>query len=330
MGKGRAVLAAWMVATCVASTACSRRLLGVLVDVPQAAPAEPAERTSPIPQGGAALSPAFLVPVDTIVPEIERTLDPDSVVAMLPRDHAGNIDWMAALRHEVIRPRDGIGGPRTAPQGAFEFGFDFYFEGPNEMFDAYFPHSAHTEWVDCAQCHPRLFRTRGVKFTMADVFAGKYCGECHGKVAYPVMTGCERCHTTLPQPANRAQPELLGTIEMRRANEILAEQTADSGAVAADSSSVGAGARVRMDDFPRARFPHWVHRIRYRCKTCHMEIFEPRAGTNAVTMVDIAEGEACGRCHDGDTAFSPRMENCERCHVPPELLIEQPADGSEG
>lgn len=329
MGKGRAVLAAWMVATCVTSTACSRRLLGVLVDIPQVAPAEVADPAAPAFQGVANISPAFLVPVDTVVPEIELTLDPDSVVAMLPRDHAGNIDWMAALRHEVIRPRDGIGGPRSPPPGAFEFGFDFYFPGPNEMFDAYFPHSAHTEWLECAQCHPRIFRTRPVQFTMADVFAGKYCGECHGKVAYPVMTGCERCHTTLPQPANRAQPELIGTVEMRRANEIIAEQAADSNVSAADSTIVGNAAGVRTDDFPKARFPHWVHRIRYRCKTCHMEIFEPKAGANAVTMIDIAEGEACGRCHDGDTAFLPKMDNCERCHVPPELLMARPGDGIE-
>ena len=328
--KGRAVLIAWIAAVCMASTACSRRMLGVLVDVPQATPTPAAEPTPTFTAPPSGFQ-AFSLPVDTVTPAIELTLDPDSVVAMLPRDHAGNIDWMAALRHEVIRPRDGIGGPRSPLPGAFEFKFDFYFPGPNEMFDAYFPHSAHTEWLDCAQCHPRIFRTRPAQFTMADVFAGKYCGECHGKVAYPVMTGCERCHTGLPQPPDRAQPELIGTIEMKRANEILAQQAADSSALQDEGTTPGNAAGVRTGDFPRARFPHWVHRIRYRCKTCHMEIFEPEAGTNVVTMVDIAEGEACGQCHDGDTAFEPRMDNCERCHVPPELLlpIALPGDDRE-
>lgn len=322
----RVALAISIAALCLPASACSRRVLGVLVDLPQptasAEAARPAVGLQPT-QPPSGLS-GFIAPIDTVVPEIERTLDPDSVIAMLPRDHAGNLDWMAALRHEVIRPRDGVDGPRDPPAGSFEFGFDFYFQGPNEMFDAYFPHSAHTEWMDCAQCHPRIFRTRPAQFTMADVFAGKYCGECHGTVAYPVMTGCERCHTSLPQPPNRAQPELIGTIEMRRASEILAEREPDvSGADGAASLRSNASG-VLTDDFPVSHFPHWVHRIRYRCKTCHMEIFEPEAGANPVTMVQIAEGQACGRCHDGDTAFAPEMDNCDRCHVPPQLALVSP------
>ena len=327
MGQGRVLLLATAAAICVATTACNRRVLGVLVDLPQ--PAQPVAAVPSATIDLANLPPGYFFPVDTVVPPIELTLDPDSVVAMLPRDHAGNIDWVAALRHEVIRPRDGIGGPRSPAPGAFEFKFDFYFPGPTEMFDAFFPHSTHTEWMDCAQCHPRIFKTRPVQIQMADVFAGKYCGECHGTVAYPVMTGCERCHTGLPQPPNRAEPELIGTIEMRRANEILAERAADSAGVESPESVAGNAAGFRTDSFPKARFPHWVHRIRYRCKTCHMSIFEPEAGTNAVTMVDIGNGEACGQCHDGNTAFEPRMDNCERCHVPPELLVAPPGDGRD-
>ena len=154
------------------------------------------------------------------------------------------------------------------------------------------------------------------ELSVADVFAGKYCGECHGKVAYPVMTGCERCHTGLVQPPDRAQPELIGTVTMRRANEILAER-GDTTADTTSASIAGNAAGVRTDGFPRAQFPHWVHRIRYRCKTCHMGIFEPRAGTNVVTMTDIAKGEACGQCHDGSTAFAPDLPTCERCHPAP-------------
>ncbi len=64
-------------------------------------------------------------------------------------------------------------------------------------------------------------------------------------------------------------------------------------------------------------FPHWVHRIRYRCKTCHMQIFEPRQGANRITMADIGAGQACGVCHDGQTAFASGFGECERCHVAP-------------
>ncbi|MFQ5537285.1 MAG: c(7)-type cytochrome triheme domain-containing protein [Gemmatimonadota bacterium] len=331
MGR-QALIWAWIVVGCMASTACSRRALGVLFDLP------PAEETAAPPGTAAALPPdispellssEFLLdPTDTITPEIEKTLDPDSVVAMLPRDHAGNIDWMAAIRQEIIRPRHGINGPRSTRPGSFEFKFDFYFPGPTEMFDAFFPHSSHTQWLDCAQCHPRIFRTRDTPIKMADIFAGKYCGECHGKVAYPVMTGCERCHTGMQQPPNRAKPELLGTVTMRRATEILAERARDSLVVLDSAGAValaeGNAAGVNTDDFPRARFPHWVHRIRFRCKTCHMEIFEPKAGENVVTMADIANGEKCGRCHNGQVAFQPGIENCERCHVDPKAGTTQP------
>ncbi len=245
--------------------------------------------------------------VDTVRPPIEFTLDPDSVVALLPRDHAGNIDWMAALRERIIKPRSSLPGDSPAlGESRFEFAFDFYLPGPDTLFDAFFPHSAHTEWADCRQCHGRIFRYQDTKITMGDIFQGRFCGECHGKVAYPVTTGCERCHRSMTLPPDRAQPDLLGTITMRRV-------TADS--AVARSDTIGNAAGVVTTTLPVARFPHWVHRIRYRCKVCHMDLFEPKAGANAVLMQDIADGKSCGACHDGNTAFRSGFTDCIRCHV---------------
>jgi c(7)-type cytochrome triheme protein len=60
-------------------------------------------------------------------------------------------------------------------------------------------------------------------------------------------------------------------------------------------------------------FPHWFHRIRFRCKVCHQELgFEMRAGANDVQMADILDGRFCGLCHDGRTAWGP--ERCDLCH----------------
>jgi c(7)-type cytochrome triheme protein len=60
-------------------------------------------------------------------------------------------------------------------------------------------------------------------------------------------------------------------------------------------------------------FPHWFHRIRFRCKVCHSELgFEMRAGANHVSMADIVQGKFCGACHNGNIAWS--AENCELCH----------------
>lgn len=60
-------------------------------------------------------------------------------------------------------------------------------------------------------------------------------------------------------------------------------------------------------------FPHWFHRIRFRCKVCHSELgFKMRAGANEVRMTDIIEGRFCGMCHDSQTAWG--AENCDLCH----------------
>ena len=60
-------------------------------------------------------------------------------------------------------------------------------------------------------------------------------------------------------------------------------------------------------------FPHWFHRIRYRCKVCHADLgFKFKAGGNEVNMVKIIDGQYCGACHNGDVAWS--IENCNMCH----------------
>lgn len=60
-------------------------------------------------------------------------------------------------------------------------------------------------------------------------------------------------------------------------------------------------------------FPHWFHRIRFTCKVCHSDLgIQMKAGLNKITMLSIINGEYCGACHDGKTAWS--VENCELCH----------------
>ena len=60
-------------------------------------------------------------------------------------------------------------------------------------------------------------------------------------------------------------------------------------------------------------FPHWFHRVRFRCKVCHSELgFKMRAGSNHVSMKAIDEGKFCGMCHDGQTAWG--ADKCDLCH----------------
>lgn len=73
----------------------------------------------------------------------------------------------------------------------------------------------------------------------------------------------------------------------------------------------------RYSDLANVRpviFPHWFHRIRFRCKVCHHELgFEMRAGANDMRMKEITQGKFCGMCHDNKTAWG--VENCNLCHT---------------
>ena len=60
-------------------------------------------------------------------------------------------------------------------------------------------------------------------------------------------------------------------------------------------------------------FPHWFHRIRFRCKVCHADLgFKFEAGGNEINMLKIIDGEYCGACHNGEVAWS--VESCDVCH----------------
>ncbi|MBI3374952.1 MAG: hypothetical protein HY017_24785 [Betaproteobacteria bacterium] len=60
-------------------------------------------------------------------------------------------------------------------------------------------------------------------------------------------------------------------------------------------------------------FPHWFHRVRFRCKVCHGDLgFKFQAGGNQINMLKIIDGQFCGACHDGGVAWS--VENCNLCH----------------
>lgn len=73
-------------------------------------------------------------------------------------------------------------------------------------------------------------------------------------------------------------------------------------------------AETEISPFPPSIFQHWLHRVRYRCDSCHSDLFEMKQGATPVTMEIIKEGKACGACHDGNTAFDSGFENCNRCH----------------
>lgn len=92
---------------------------------------------------------------------------------------------------------------------------------------------------------------------------------------------------------------LMSLVTMESAN-------AEYGDIVINNYSDDAGMRPAV-------FPHWFHRIRFRCKVCHADLgFKFEAGGNDINMLKIIDGEFCGACHNGEIAWS--IENCGMCH----------------
>ncbi|WP_199229726.1 c(7)-type cytochrome triheme domain-containing protein, partial [Azospirillum sp. TSO22-1] len=119
---------------------------------------------------------------------------PKEAFGELPKGNSGNkIDWVKALRSGAVFPRVDKEGTKTPKQ---TMDLDIIREVKGSMPDVVYPHLAHTEWLDCAQCHPKIFvpKKGGNPISMAAILMGQYCGVCHGKVAFPVSE-CSKCHS---------------------------------------------------------------------------------------------------------------------------------------
>jgi c(7)-type cytochrome triheme protein len=73
-------------------------------------------------------------------------------------------------------------------------------------------------------------------------------------------------------------------------------------------------------------FNHKIHTVDagLSCESCHNDIFTMKTGTalksGNLTMAAMAEGQFCGACHDGSTAFATTTQ-CGSCHLAPETPI---------
>lgn len=94
---------------------------------------------------------------------------------------------------------------------------------------------------------------------------------------------------------------------------LLAGLAGHSGEAAAEYGDVVLNNRAEAGGVRPVVFPHWFHRVRYKCSVCHGELgFRMRVGSNDVTMKDIIDGKFCGMCHNGQVAWS--TERCDLCH----------------
>ncbi len=111
----------------------------------------------------------------------------------LPQTPAGDVDWVSAIRDGLIRPIDSLQSGQV-PIPALDFNVVFPVRG--DLPDVVYPHLGHTLWLDCRNCHPGIFvmQAGANRVTMDAIFKGQFCGQCHGKVAFP-LSDCNRCHT---------------------------------------------------------------------------------------------------------------------------------------
>jgi c(7)-type cytochrome triheme protein len=132
----------------------------------------------------------------------EKEDDFEKLAERLPKGRFGNgIDWEKAEERGLVKPVDfleDVSIKRTALTIQKDFSLTPKIEGMPEII---FSHKKHTIWNGCELCHPDLFlgvKKGSSKYSMVEIFDGKYCGACHSSVAFP-LTDCQRCHTKTPQ-----------------------------------------------------------------------------------------------------------------------------------
>lgn len=87
--------------------------------------------------------------------------------------------------------------------------------------------------------------------------------------------------------------------------------------------------RCTAEEVAPVVFPHWFHRIRYRCAVCHEDLgFALKAGGTHITMRHIIDGRYCGACHDGDIAWA--SDRCDLCHSGIGGLATRTVKGTSG
>jgi len=129
---------------------------------------------------------------------VKRAYDFAQFTNTFPKERFGNgINWEEAEATRYIKPTDyleGVSIKRSSLAVQKDMSLDAKIEGMPAII---FSHKKHTVWNGCELCHPEIFigvKKGTTKYTMVEIFEGKYCGVCHGKVAFPTLD-CQRCHT---------------------------------------------------------------------------------------------------------------------------------------
>ncbi|MGA2192460.1 MAG: c(7)-type cytochrome triheme domain-containing protein [Nitrospirota bacterium] len=129
---------------------------------------------------------------------VPREYDFNKFLEKFPKERFGNgVNWEKAEEDGLIKPIDFIEGISIKRQ-TLKVQNDLEVVPKVEgMPDIIFSHKKHTVWSGCELCHPEIFvgvKKGATKYSMQEIFEGKYCGVCHSTVAFPVLD-CQRCHS---------------------------------------------------------------------------------------------------------------------------------------
>lgn len=122
----------------------------------------------------------------------------------LPKDTLGQVNWTVAVVEGMISPRSSI---TSGEEDEFDLPLDLniFIEAKTPlMANVLFPHSIHTYWLSCNNCHPKIFipEAGANPISMNEIWEGQWCGRCHGKVAFDIAMprdNCVRCHVVLKE-----------------------------------------------------------------------------------------------------------------------------------
>lgn len=124
-----------------------------------------------------------------------RELPPPLAFKALPRTPMGEVNWMEGIRGGILKPFDSI-DPEARPPSPINLDILLPVKKGFGIPDVIFPHSSHSMWLDCRNCHPTIFvpKRGGNPVTMHRILEGEYCARCHGVVAFRTYD-CFRCHS---------------------------------------------------------------------------------------------------------------------------------------
>jgi len=137
------------------------------------------------------------IPDPWIAPEKRSIESMPLSLRAFPKDSYGYPNWTRAVEEGLLNPLSSL---KRKPPEEEMLETDILFQiNDRLMANVVFPHKIHTYWLSCKICHPGIFKAKkgGNDFTMYDIWNGKFCGRCHGTVAFQPkgFRNCQRCHS---------------------------------------------------------------------------------------------------------------------------------------